>query len=86
MVFNLEALLGRLRLIQCSCHLIKPRVGVNNRSLEKLSLLVKFRLALNSIFQVTSGISKITFKAGLILLSLDLVAIHVVNLFSKLAH
>merc|ERR1719365_29209 len=50
LVFNLKTLLGGLRLIQGSGHLIKPGVGINNRALKELTLLVQLSLALNSIF------------------------------------
>merc|ERR1740128_886155 len=86
MVLNLEALLRRFSLIQSSGHLIKPGVGINNGALEQLSLFVKLSLTLDSILKVSSGISKVTLKASLVLLSLNLVAVHVVNLLSKLAH
>merc|ERR1719402_69796 len=86
LVLNLQALLGRLSLVQSTSHLIKPGVGINNGSLEQLASLVQLSLALNSVLQVTAGIAQIKLHVGLVLLRLDLVRAQAVNLLTKISH
>merc|ERR1712226_643215 len=86
LVLNLQALLGRLSLVQSTSHLIKPGVGINNGSLEQLASLVQLSLALNSVLQVTAGVAQIKLHVGLVLLRLDLVSAQAVNLLTKISH
>merc|ERR1719430_897046 len=73
LVLNLQALLGRLSLIKSTSHFIKPGVGIHNLALNKFASFVQLSLTLNSIFQVTTGITKIQLHTGLVLLRLGLV-------------
>merc|ERR1719270_14859 len=86
LVLNLETLLGRLSLIECSGHLVQSGVGVNNGGLEQPALLVKLSLALDSILKIKTSITEVKLKSRLVLLRLDLVGIEAVNLLTEVRH
>merc|ERR1719193_2259284 len=86
LVLDLQPLLGGLSLVEGTCHLIQPGVGVNNVALDQLATLVQVSLALDGLLQVAAGIAEVQLHVGLVLLGLHLVGIEVVNLLSQVSH
>merc|ERR1719361_1729430 len=86
LVLNLQPLLRRLSFVESACHLIEPRVGIDNVALEQLSSFVKLSLALDGVLQVTTGIAQVKLHVRLVLLGLHLVSAEAVNLLSKVSH
>merc|ERR1719351_422023 len=72
LVLNIQPLLGGLSVIEVAGQIVQSVVGVNNRSLKQLGLLVNIRLGLDGILKRSSGISKVSLQVALVLLPLHL--------------
>merc|ERR1719268_100520 len=86
LVLDLQPLLGGLSLVEGTCHLVQPGVGVHDVALQQLAGLIKVSLALDSVLQVATGIAEVELHVGLVLLRLHLVGAEAVNLLTKISH
>merc|ERR1719245_1428212 len=86
MGFNLQLLLGGVRLIEGAGQLIKLGVGLNNQALGHLAVPLHVGSLPHGLVKTSTGVHQVTLHGGLVLLSLGLVLVQGVNVLSHLGH
>merc|ERR1719245_2620422 len=86
MGFNLQLLLGGVRLIEGAGKLIKLGVGLDNESLGHLAVPLHVGALPHGLVKTSTGVHQVTLHGGLVLLSLSLILVEAVNVLSHLGH